>query len=195
MDMEINYLWRGFETAKRFAENHQGGLLLLFGDEKDIRKVTSTMDGELAKQFISQYGNPLLYNDKVLELYEEMTRHDGAVAFDRDGNLIDTDLMIQRVDKEEIPLTTLLKIKLHKNSEGTRHISAAYASTRGLDSIVVSEEVGTVLTFSGGYVIEDLQYIPEGPGANIQETIAGIKKKCRKGIQDLRIIFEKRRYF
>jgi hypothetical protein len=177
-----DYLLRGYETAKEFVQKkleskglESKGLLLLFGDEEKIRSITSTMDGQLAKKF---HKTSILYTDSIFQLYEEMAKQDGAIAFDKKGNLIDTGVYIENVTTKNIPKLTLEKIKNYKKSEGTRHISAAYVSLYDIDSIAVSDEIGTVMTFSNGYIIDDLVYIPNKEIIEIK--INSIRKNCQE---------------
>ncbi|MEM5798036.1 MAG: hypothetical protein QXP39_03005 [Candidatus Aenigmatarchaeota archaeon] len=178
------YIERGFETLEEYFKkyNKKDGFLLLFGERDEIGKITAITDGEIATGLIKKYGNPILWNDEAVnELYKEMARRDCAIAFDRDGNLIDTGRFVRNVDIKYIPDETLEKIKKYKKRLGTRHLAAAYASTFDIDAMAASEEIGTIMAFSDGYIIK--VYEP------LESRIERIKNNCRMTRELLNAIF------
>lgn len=159
------YLERGFESALEFTEAMGGnkGLLLLFGPkDRVIGVIGSTLNGELTEEY-SQF-NPLLYNNpKVLELYMRMLPpKDGGIAFDIEGNVIGTEITVDKVSDEGLE-HTMADVRRRKRNDSIvnmRCLAAAFASLHGVPAIAVSEEVGTVMAFYEGRLLDELFYDP-----------------------------------
>lgn len=164
-------LQRGYDTAVEFTNEmamnggHRG-LLLLFGREKKISRVLSSrLNGTLTQKYSRH--NPVLYSEILQELYGEMGELDGGIAFDPKGNLIGTEVYVQRVAEDgfEGVMGEVMRRK-GRNSDGasTRHLAAAFASGRGVPAIAVSGEVGTVMAFMGGGLVDGLYFDPRISG-------------------------------
>lgn len=171
-------LRRGYESAVEFtnetamSSGHKG-LLLLFGRENKISRVLSSrLNGRLTQKYSGH--NPVLYSEILQGLYGEMGELDGGIAFDPDGNLIGTEVYVQRVAEDgfEDVMGEVMRRK-GRNSDGasTRHLAAAFASRRGVPAIAVSEEVGTVMAFMGGGLVEELYFDPRISGCDGMEAL------------------------
>lgn len=171
------YLRRGFDTAVEFTKGNAydggyKGLLLLFGREERMRGILDKLDGRLTRHFSAS--NPVLFSEKVLELYSEMGDRDGGIAFDLDGNLLGTEVFVEKVCDRglEDTMADVMRRKGNGHESSTRHSAGCYASKRGVPSVVVSEERGTVITFRRGGILHELFYDPLS-----DHEMTGIKDK------------------
>jgi len=143
------------ETAR--TQPHHLGLLVLGSEQSTLDAHTLQMDGTVLKD---KYNIPgLLFTERVLELYQDMSAKDGAIAFDKEGNLLGAELYVipgtPALDPKEID--TVVRIK---RSLGTRHYTALCASTVFRYAICLSAQAGTVIPFKNGKVLTELIYTP-----------------------------------
>jgi DNA integrity scanning protein DisA with diadenylate cyclase activity len=164
-DSYPKYLLRAVITASAFVkakekQNKHVGLLILLGPQKKLKKICSEFEGDLKDIILSKYENPILYSNKIFEVYEEMGKRDGALFFDTAGNLLASEIYIEGMKTSR--LTDIINdIKNIKGSIGARHLAGAYASLNGLDAVIVSEEKGTVITIRNGKICKELCYDPK----------------------------------
>ena len=126
------------------------GLLVVGAEKLDN---TIRLNGDVV---LRNYDTPcLLYSNKVMELYKEMSSKDGAIAFHPLGHLLGAELFIQNVHLEkESDLEQIIRIK---GSAGARHITALYAS-RFLRFAICLGQSGVVIPFINGRIVESLVY-------------------------------------
>jgi hypothetical protein len=163
-----DYLIHGYRSAVDFtremcAKGSYKGLLLLFGSNDKYRRVLSNrLNGRLTQEY--QEHNPVLYSDRLPDLYREMEDRDGGIAFDLDGDLIGTEVFVQKVSETRTfrYVMGMVMEKKGRNRDGasTRHLAAAFASRHGVPAVAVSSEVGTVMTFKGGMLVDELFFDP-----------------------------------
>lgn len=159
------YLLRAFITVSAFSRanykaGRRRGLLILLGPQRNLKKISSKFEGNLKDFFVEKYGNPILYSPGIFELYELMGKRDGALFFDTTGNLLASEIYVEGIKTSKI-LSCIKEIKEIKGSIGARHIAGAYASLYGLESVMLSEEKGTVITMRAGKIYRGLCYDPE----------------------------------
>ncbi len=168
-------LRRGYDTAVEFTtemgrNGGHRGLLLLFGTEKKISRVLSSrLNGPLTQKYSRH--NPVLYSEILQGLYREMGGLDGGIAFGPDGNLIGTEVYVQRVAEdgfEEVMGEVMRRKGRNGDGASTRHLAAAFASRRGVPAVAVSEEAGTVMSFMGGGLVEELYFDPRISGYDME---------------------------
>ena len=172
-----DYLRRGFDTAVEFTKGNAcdggyKGLLLLFGREAKLKRALNKLNGSLTHKY-EKY-NPILFSEILLDLYHEMGDRDGGIAFDLDGNLLGTEVLVERVCDRGLKETMaeVMRRKGNGHESAERHRAGCYASKRGVPSVVVSEEMGTVITFRGGGILQELFYDPLS-----DHEMTGIKNK------------------
>jgi hypothetical protein len=153
------YIQRGIETSVRFIRGNcaEGrgykGLLLLFGQEERLRRTVNRLDGGLTKRY-REY-NPVLFSEAVQKLYMEMAERDGGIAFDLEGNLLGTEVSVERVSDRGLKriMDELMRIKGNGKEASERHRAGAYASKHGASTVIVSEERGTVIPILEGGIL------------------------------------------
>lgn len=170
----LKCLKRAYEIAEEFAvenslreKDKRGGLLILVGTEKDMKKTVANFSGEILKKYPR---NNLLFSKHALNLFREMgeikhdgSENDGAIAFDNKGNLLGTEVFVNNVDEEALGKDLMMEIKRirRKNGAMTRHYAGAFASLKNVASVIVSGEGGSVITLVGGKIVEEFCYIPK----------------------------------
>ena len=170
----LKCLKRAYEVAKEFATEYslrekdkRGGLLILVGTEKDMKKTVANFDGEILKKYPK---NNLLFSKHALILFREMgeikydgSENDGAIAFDCNGNLLGTEVFVNNVHEEALGKDLMTEIKRirRKNGAMTRHYAGAFASLKNVSSVILSGESGSIITLIDGKIVEEFCYIPK----------------------------------
>ncbi len=175
----LKCLKRAYEVAKEFVignslreKDKRGGLLILVGPEKDIKKTVTNLDGEILKKYPK---NNLLFSKHAINLFREMgeikydgSENDGAIAFDSNGNLLGTEVFVNNVDEEALGKGLMMEIKRirRKNGAMTRHYAGAFASLKNVSSVILSGESGSIITLIDGKIVEEFCYIPKRANKN-----------------------------
>lgn len=147
---DFNRAWGMLQEAAR--QNYRG--LLVVGAENVERMIPLNGDS-----LLRTYGDPcLLYSNRVIELFREMSCRDGAIVFDSSGNLLGAELFIQDVRlQSENDLEDIIKVK---GAVGARHITGLYASTLFRYAICVGQQ-GIVIPFKNGKLVKELVCKPD----------------------------------
>ena len=172
LDRLIRATQRGYSILRQISHTERDGskpegyscIITVFGDPESINRIAAPMSEE--ERYKQELGVPFLYRDdeEAVRVLRKLGNHgptglDGAFCFDLDGELYATERRVA------MPLDlglngTREEIRKAKGSIGTKHEAAAYASKHGVTSVALSAEVGTVITFAGGKIINTFTYRP-----------------------------------
>lgn len=146
-------LERAYVVGKTFTYRFPDkGVGMLVAPSDVLYRVLGEMDGELYERYKDRKG--LLFGDDIFEMFYKMSRmHDGAFAFDEEGNLHGSDAWVPtpKIPELEEPLGRLSEKRGKRVS--TRHRSGLTASYYGIPAVDVSESHRTVTLFiKGDYV-------------------------------------------
>lgn len=165
----------GYSILRAISERERGGrkperghsdILTLFGKREIEDRITFPMTEGGYVPVSGPDDKPFLRRDReeVIRNLQDMGDPgvpglDGALCFDLDGRLYDTQKMVI-LERDYNLNGSREEIIGIKGSIGTKHVAAAFASKKGLTAVALSHESGTVITFIGGKVIREFVYQP-----------------------------------